>query len=82
VKRLWFAIVRCVLGAIFGFFSGGLIGCAIVILAVILTGSTFGLSNIRGPLLAAALIGAFAGCFIPSVNRRLLDPWFGFLQED
>jgi hypothetical protein len=82
VKRLWLAILRGVLGAIFGFFSGGLIGSAAIILAVVVAGSTFGLANIRGLVLAAALIGAFAGCFIPSVNRRLLDPWFDFLQED
>ena len=82
MKRLWLAIIRSVLGAILGFFSGALIGCAVVILAVIVARSTFGLSNIRALVFAAALIGAVAGCFVPSVNRRLLEPWFAFLRED
>jgi hypothetical protein len=82
VKGVLIAILRGCLGAILGFFSGGLIGCAAVFLAIIVTGSTFGLANIRGLVFDAGLIGAFAGCFIPSVTRRLLEPWFGFLNEE
>ena len=82
MKGVFSVILRGVLGAILGFFSGGLIGSAAVILAIIVTGSTFGLANIRGLVFNAGLIGAFAGCFIPSVNRRLLEPWFAFLNEE
>jgi hypothetical protein len=82
VKGAFLLILRGVLGAIFGFFSGGLIGSAAVILAIIVTGSTFGLMNIRGLVFDTALIGAVAGCFVPAVNRRLLDPWFDFLNEE
>jgi hypothetical protein len=76
-----FLLIRGALGAVFGFFTGGLIGSAAIIVAIIVTGSTFGLANIRGPVLDAALIGALAGCFIPAINRRLLEPWFDFLIE-
>jgi len=82
VKGVVLLILRGVLGAIFGFFTGGLIGSAAIIVAIIVTGSTFGFPNIRGPVFAAALIGALAGCFIPDINRRLLDPWFDFLNEE
>lgn len=82
MKGVVIVILRGVLGTLFGFFSGGLIGAAAVILAIIVTGSTFGLMNIRGLVFDAALIGALAGCLIPAVNRRLLDPWFDFLNEE
>ena len=82
MQGVFFRILRGVLGAIFGFFTGGLVGSAAIILAIIVTGSTFGLPNIRGPVFAVALIGAFAGCLIPGVNRKLLDPWFDFLNEE
>jgi hypothetical protein len=59
-----------------GFLSAGVVCFVIIVVAMILCRSTFGIASIRDMVLAAAWLGALAGFFIPRVTRRLLDPWF------
>ena len=72
--RFFLALVRRLVGAVFGFFSGALIGCIAIILAMVLLNSTFGLRNISGPVFAAAIVGALVGaCFPRLVAAKILD---------
>ncbi len=75
MKRVVVSILRRILGALMGFLSAGVICFAIIVVAMILCRSTFGAHSVRGAVLAAALLGALAGFFVPRVTRRLLDPW-------
>lgn len=76
MKRVVISLIRRVLGALVGFLSAGVVCFLIIVVAMVVCRSTFGLHNIREPVLVAAGLGALAGFFIPRVTRRLLDPWF------
>ncbi|HEY1265700.1 MAG TPA: hypothetical protein VGH16_00480 [Candidatus Binatia bacterium] len=81
MKRVLISILRRMLGALMGFLSAGVVCFVIIVVAMVLCRSTFGARNIRIAVLAAAILGALAGFFIPRVNTRLLDPWFSIFGE-
>ncbi|GEM_PF-2429804 len=81
MKRVIISILRRVLGALMGFLSAGVVCFVIIVVAMVVCRSTFGVREIRGAVLAAAVLGAVAGFFIPRVNARLLDPWFSIFGE-
>ena len=80
MKRVFISILRRVLGALMGFLSAGVVCFVIIVVVMVVGRSTFGVANIRGAVLASALLGALAGCFIPRVTRRLTDPWFSIFE--
>jgi hypothetical protein len=75
LKRVLISFIRRVLGALMGFLSAGVVCFVIIVVAMVVCRSTFGLRNIRGPVLVSAVLGGLAGFFIPRVTRRLIDPW-------
>ncbi|HKA33414.1 MAG TPA: hypothetical protein VKH64_09390 [Candidatus Binatia bacterium] len=81
MKRIVISFLRRVLGALMGFLSAGVVCFLIIVAAMVFCRSTFGVSNIGGAVLAAAVLGALAGFFIPRVTRRLIDPWFSIFGE-
>ncbi|HEY6201201.1 MAG TPA: hypothetical protein VI231_21540 [Candidatus Binatia bacterium] len=81
MKRVLISFVRRVLAALMGCLSAGVVCFVIIVVAMVVCRSTFGARNIHGAVLAAALLGALAGFFIPRVTRRLLDPWFSIFGE-
>lgn len=81
MKRVLISFVRRVLAALMGFLSAGVVCFVIIVFAMVVCRSTFGVRNIRGAVLAAALLGALAGFFIPRVTRRLLDHWFSIFGK-
>jgi len=64
-----------------GFLSAGVVCFVIIVFAMVVCRSTFGVRNIRGAVLAAALLGALAGFFSLRVTRRLLDHWFSIFGK-
>jgi hypothetical protein len=64
-------------GTLGGLLLGGLIGALAVILAIVFTGSTFGLKNIWPGAAASAAIGAVLGCMWP---RRGIEAFDRFLE--
>ena len=74
------AILRRGLGALMGFLSAGVVCFVLIVLSMIVCRSTFGVRDIRAPVLVAATLGGLAGFFIPRVTRRLLDPWFSIFE--
>jgi hypothetical protein len=81
LKRVLISILRRVLGALMGFLSAGVVCFVIIVVAMVVFRSTFGVRDIRGAVLAAGYLGALAGFFIPRVTRRLLDPWSSIFRK-
>jgi uncharacterized membrane protein SpoIIM required for sporulation len=83
MKRILISLLLRVIGAVSGFISGAMIGIVVIILAMIFSGSALGLRNIRGPVFAAAIIGAIVGFCIPRlVTARFLDPWVAVIDAN
>ncbi|TMB65502.1 MAG: hypothetical protein E6J54_25410 [Deltaproteobacteria bacterium] len=57
------------LGAVAGFLGGGILGIIVLILAMVLARSDFGLDSIRPEALVSAIVGAIVGFF--SLKREL-----------
>ena len=66
-------IIITVLSALGGFIAGAVIGTILIILAVLLTDSTFRLNNIwPGPLIGA-IVAAILGSFSPRIGKALWE---------
>jgi hypothetical protein len=60
------------LGACAGFIGGGLLGIIVLILAMILARSDFGLDNIRPEVLIVAILGAIGGFYSPKKALKVI----------
>ena len=64
-------VVIRVLSALGGFIGGAIIGTILMILAILVSDSTFGLSNIWPGSLIGAIVGAILGCFSLRIGMTL-----------
>ena len=62
-----------ILGALGGLLGGGVIGTLALMLAVMVTGSKFGLTNIWPGTLIGMAIGAILGFLFPIIGKRLAE---------
>lgn len=66
-------IVIRVLGSLAGLLGGSIIGVILVILAIIVTDSTFGLNNIWPGALTGAIVGAILVLCFPKIGKTLSE---------
>jgi len=66
-------IVIRVLSALGGFIGGAIIGTLLIILAILVSDSTFGLNNIWPGSLIGAIIGAILGSLSPRMGKALWE---------
>jgi LytS/YehU family sensor histidine kinase len=60
------------LGAAAGFLGGGILGIIVLVLAMVLARSDFGLDSIRPEALVSAIVGAIVGFFAPKRALKVL----------
>jgi len=65
------------LGAFAGFLGGGMLGIIVLILAMVLARSDFGLDSIRPEALVSAIVGAIVGFFSPKRALKVLGKVVG-----
>jgi hypothetical protein len=80
MKHVLILILRRVVGAIAGFFSGAIISLVAIIVAMIVCRSTFGLQNIRSPVFSAAILGGMIGFCLPKAAARDFEPWLSIVE--
>ena len=61
------------LGACGGLVGGAVIGTILIILVMVFTGSTFGLTNIWPATVSGAVIGGVLGFFFPRIGKVLIE---------
>lgn len=79
MKRILLSMARRIIGGVSGFMSGAMIGVVAIIPAILFSGSSFGLRNIRGPVFAAAVVGF---CVPRLVTVRILSPWIAIIDAN
>ena len=67
-----FLVVRC-LAAGGGLVGGAMSGTILIVLLMVLTGSTFGLNYIWPGTVAGAIIGTALGFLYPRIGKFLID---------
>lgn len=65
-----FLVIR-IIGALAGLLGGAVSGTLLLILLMVFTGSTFGLSNVWPGPIGGALLGALIGFFCPKMDAAL-----------
>ena len=68
------------LGGIGGLIGDAIAGFVVIILAIIITGSTFGFSNILPGAAIGSLFGCIVGFYSPRIGGRLFDVFIYFFQ--
>lgn len=66
------------LGAFAGFLGGGILGIILLVFAMVLARSDFGLDSIRPETLVSAIVGAILGFYWPEKALKVLG---GSLKE-
>jgi uncharacterized membrane protein YeaQ/YmgE (transglycosylase-associated protein family) len=73
------ALKTRVLGALAGFFGGGVLGIIALVFAMVFARSDFGLNSIRPQALLCAIIGAIVGFCLPKKVLKILGNALGEL---